>query len=262
MISYPKIKDFREIRSALPYIENPVSVQLKRDGSNVGIFVEDGELKLKTRNMDYAPESVYTIFEQCDKLDNVRDYFTDCSKDSVMFIELMVKGKSPARYELNDTASFVVIDIWWRGGFESPTDMYDACDMYNLPVVPQLAYDDRVVNYDDLIDKVDIWLQLAEGYEGIVVKTNTPNPERFKYKFYKPPKIVMTDNNNTLELLPDEEIYPIIHAVLMAADSEERYETKIMMPRIAKAVGDECKAQNKKVINLFKYYTEMLNEYE
>lgn len=253
--SYPKIPNIYQMR-AEDIADKEFIVQIKRDGSNVGVWMDDyGELQLFTRNQNPARGDIYKTLDACEHRDDLVDYFEGGMRDDVLFIELMVKGKSPARYEVNDEPSFALFDVWCDGEFQPPTLIPIIGELHKIPCVQTIGF-----IQGDAIQE-EYWLNHSAPWEGVVFKEMGYNPMMLKLKHPKPEPTNKRERSIEKPLLPEDEVYSTVFKVLMDMPREDRHVISKAMPLIGAAIAKECSEQGARVKNLIHYYNEVIKEW-
>jgi hypothetical protein len=253
---YPKIKRIHEV-DIREFLCQPIYCQIKRDGSNIGCYLnDDKKLTIRSRGQDIAKDDLRAIFDSCLSVKNVEDFLRTYPKSTV-FIELMAKGKSPARFELHETNHFVVIDIHDGVKWLSPLNTFFTCCRFSIPHIniSDISYHSTI---DSLYEYADEKLKMYPEYEGIVIK-NTYGAA-FKHKNKIPTHAKKKEMVKlTFDILPDADVYTTIHKVLMDLEYDERKNVKIAMEKIGRAIGIECKESGTRPPKrLFDYYIEVL----
>jgi hypothetical protein len=252
--SYPKIQNIYQMR-AEDIAGKQFVVQVKRDGSNVGVWMDDaGELQLFTRNQNPARGDIYKTLDACEHRDALVNYFVGQGRDDVLFIELMVKGKSPARYEVNDEPSFALFDVWSDGKFQSPRLIPLASYTFKIPCVQTIG-----VVWGDAIQE-EYWLNHSMPWEGVVFKEVACDPMMFKLKHPKPEPTNKRERSLEKPLLPEDEVYSTVFKTLMDMPREDRHVVSKAMPLVGAAIAKECSEQGARVKNLIRYYNEVVKE--
>lgn len=246
----------------------------KRDGSQLRLALVNGKLKISTHHQDEASTQFKAYFgateqaEACiELLRNANGYaespVADFNYGAIIFGELLVKGRSPARFEMHIQTEFVIYDIWSQKDqrFLSYTSVYQQAFHYKLPVVKCWAMS-RHTSIESLLAFKGTILSTAkeEGREGTVLKAY--GPQIFaKEKIDNPviPKVEIENGAPRLPNLPDSEA---AGAVAKAhADLGEFFTDKSKaMPLIAKYVSEEMDKHlcTKPAKKLFDYYTEYI----
>jgi hypothetical protein len=243
----------------------------KRDGSQLRIAY-DGEVRIATHHQDDASEQFKNYFMGTEQAPNVIEFLKDTNGfgnnptadfnfGAVAFGELLVKGKSPARFEMHDRHEFVLFDIWSNKDqrFLSYNAMYQQAFHYNIPVVECWAMTQHR-DLDSLFEYRDKIMEIAKEKkrEGAVLKCYA-NQTFAKEKLDTPkiPLVHIEEGNPQLPFLPDSEV---LGAIAKAnADLGEAFRDKVKaMPLIAQYVAEEQKKHfcSKPKKSLFAYYTE------
>ena len=244
----------------------------KRDGSQLQIWAdkETGEVHIATRNMDIASDQFQEYLKATPQWQAIVDLVTNEGAVEgvsdfgpyILFGELLVKGKSPARYEMHDEHEFVAFDLVERdtGTWVPVPAAYQHCLHYGVPFVE--VYGESVsATMQELYAFRDRMMKLADekGREGIVVKGLLGgHPLYAKEKFDVLPVTERDISKSGVQLpaLPDTEV---TGAVAKAhADLGEAFFDKAQgMPLVARYVGEECSKHmcGKPELALFTYYT-------
>jgi hypothetical protein len=258
-ISYPDmngISKWLDPEQRIPISERIIGKtiywEIKRDGTNLKVFLDAaGQINVGTRGMTYAEPGTRNKFMAMPVQTTIYRALQDayaCNVDLVIFGELLMKGKSPARFELHEQDEFLVFDIWndtikeWMRADKR----HDYCMRYGIPEVDTCAITYGWMNYDlnKILQERDAFLvQMKErGYEGVVGKVYLgAYVNFFKEKNEKPPRVknVATDQDQTPEL-PDSEIYGAIDKAKADLGTSQFLDIKFAMPVIAKYVAHEC----------------------
>ena len=112
----------------------------KRDGSNIGAYLNEEGLQLRSRNKDKASEDFYKAFNSSEQAQGVLELLQDAQNwgnEYVIFGELLTKGKSPTKIELHETNEFVVFDIWDSKNerFMNYNGVHQHCHHFGIPIV-------------------------------------------------------------------------------------------------------------------------------
>jgi hypothetical protein len=248
----------------------------KRDGSQLRIALVDGEVKVATHHQEEASGQFVEYFKQTEQANAITELLRDsnglCANPtanfnigSVVFGELLSKGRSPARFEHHDKFEFVIFDIWSQkdNRFLPYNSVYSYAYHYSLPVVESWAMT-RHVDLESLYSYRDEMLVLAraKGREGVVLK-NYHSQIFAKEKLDTPviPRIKIEDGTPRLPNLPDSEVLGAIAKV--HTDLGEAFlDKRVAMPTIAKYVSEEQEKHqcSKPTQNLFSYYQKYIEE--
>ena len=254
---------------------NDVYWTLKYDGSNTGFyFDETGEIKIRSRNVPVASFRDKVLDQPVSK--NIMEMMNHNSEnyksDFVVFGELLSKGKSPTGLKTYKEDDFIVFDIYdhSKESFVNFNQLCLLCGPFDIPVV-DLVGRCNVNTLESLQDFVDEMLAATIGEEGVVGKIFKNPHESIKDNFLfvkekhfiqKPKREKRSDSNYPETPQLDEgEVRKCIVKVFDESTIDDFKNTKITMPKIAKAVSLECKQQNcSNKLNLFGFYVEKLNE--
>jgi len=255
---YPKIKNFRD-KNLENFTHRKVWYQLKRDGSNIGIYLDaNDEIGVRSREYDVAVEQLKNYILECPGIYEIKQYLYD-NPSAIIFGELMVKGKSPARFEMHEKTHFQAFDIHDGYKWLSPLEVVSKCDHYNIPIVPMLG-SEYITDEKKLISGINLRFDMFPSYEGIIVKNG--EGDLFKFKRDDPKYTTEKEKRNSDKLfLPDIEITSTIRKILLDLPEKDREIVKIAMPLIGIAIGKECRESGTKAPrDLFRYYQEELKE--
>jgi len=260
-----------------------ITWEVKRDGSCVYAALDETDtIRLKTNGTNEATSHIYDAFNICPECDAIRELLLDArrwSDEYIIFFELMEKGISPTRTETHAHTHLEVFDIWSvkSNKFFPYTKMHQDCYHVNLPVVEVwgVSISNDIQHLWDVKNKM-LDRALDEGKEGVVGKTwgdndilefgyTTPNIY-FKEKLDTPkyeeiPTYIQDGETVVLPPLPEGEIRNEVHKVYRDLELKEFRRPEIAMPRIAKAIGEECKKQNcRRPHNITAYYYQKLED--
>jgi len=225
----------------------------KRDGSQLKVWAnEDGTIGIATNHRDDASEQFKNYFWATQFSENVKKLVTDAeSVEGIgdfgpyqVFGELLVKGKSPARFEMHDEHEFIVFDLYHiPSGKWIPTPVaHQTCYHFGVPFV-EVWGESEHANLEDLYSFRDEMLVLAKdkGREGVVVKTlHEGQPLYAKEKLDTMPTERRSINHSAIQLppLPDSEVFGAV-AKAHADLGEEFFEKSKGMPLVATYVAEE-----------------------
>jgi len=256
----------------------------KRDGSNIGAYLTEEGLQLRSRNQNVASEDFYKAFNASEQAMGILELLRDAStwgNEYVIFGEMLTMGKSPTRIETHEKNEFIVFDIWdsKHQGFMNYNATFQHCHHFGLPIV-ELYGTSNVCTVEALYAFKDQMLEKAKecGREGAVGKAwgETPfnrgenagcsrNITYFKEKNDLPAleKVPRSEQPGYVILpeLPDSEIYGATEKVRTDIGDEKFRDIRIAMPLIARYVGEECKKHNSTgPKNLYQYYQQRLKD--
>lgn len=246
----------------------------KRDGSQLRIAWVDNKVQISTRHQDEASEQFIRYFYQTPKAEAIIALLKDSNglcenpaanfnTGSVLFGELLSKGKSPARFEHHDDYEFVLFDIYSKteGKFLSYGGAYPYAYHYGIPFVESWALS-RHTTLESLLSYRDEMLTMAKekGREGVVLKCYAKQIFA-KEKLDTPviERVNLEDGAVRYPPLPDSEVFGAI-AKAHADLGEQFNDKRVAMPLIAQYVGEEEKKHlnSKPIKSLFAYYQEYL----
>jgi hypothetical protein len=283
-VKYPDLDRLSSIYpSPTVLVGRTIIAQEKRDGSNVGLYLdENGDLQIRTREMIRADQSIYACFkdimhasEQSSLYDTIRAilfHAADFGERYVIFGELLMKGKSPARFEIHDANDFVVFDIYEaneRKDFMPYDVMKEVCDHWFLQT-PKVYGTSTPADFKDLLKWKDEMFAISqeENREGVVFKTyateQVPYTVMFKErktKAPKPPKEKKLDAGPQLPDLDEGEVRGAVFKVLTDIGPDRFRDVKEAMPMVVKYINHEAEKHTcKPPRNPYDYYKERLEE--
>ena len=244
----------------------------KRDGSQLRIALVDNEVRVATHHQEEASEKFIDYLKGTEQFNAVEQMLKDsnglCDNPvanfnigAIVFGELLLKGKSPARFEYHDKYEFILFDIWSQKDerFLPYDSLFQHAYHYALPVVECWALT-RHTSLESLYSFRDEMLTLAKekGREGVVLK-NYHSQIFAKEKLDTPiiPRIGIEEGQPHYPALTESEVLGAIAKV--HADLGELFTEKAKaMPLIAKYVKEEMGKHScsKPARNLFSYYQE------
>jgi len=246
----------------------------KRDGSQLRIALVDGELVLSTHHQEDASEQFKNYFKITPQSESIIEFLKDTNGypvnqncgfnyGAVIFGELLVKGKSPARFELHKEHEFVVFDIYSQKDerFLPYNNIYQQMSHYDIPVVKCWAMT-RHTTTESLLQTRDDILAIAkeEGREGTVLKCY--HTQTFAKEKLDTPTIKYIKIENGVPQNPPLPESEVLGAVAKAhADLGVDFKDKVKaMPLIARYVSEEQAKHicSKPVSSLFSYYQSYL----
>lgn len=251
----------------------------KRDGSQLRIALDEkGEVVVATHHQEEASEMFKNYFMGTEEAPKVIEFLkesngfgnnptADFNIGAVVFGEMLVKGKSPARFEHHERHEFVLFDIWSNKNstFLSYTAAYQNAYHYKIPIVECWAMT-RHISIESLMEHRDKMLELAKEKkrEGTVLKCYSKQIFA-KEKLDVPviPIVVIEEGNTQLPNLPDSEVTGAIAKAHADLGADFMDKTKAM-PLIAKYVAEEqdkhfCSKPLKKLFSAYTEYIEGLN---
>jgi hypothetical protein len=272
MINIKKIR-YPEMESIIRQHPNPEKLlgfeifwQEKRDGSNLGIYLgRTNKIKIRSRNMDDASKDFYNIFNRTKEAPQVKELLLSLKKEwkdeSIIFGELLTKGKSPTRRELHETDEFIVFDIWSKKqeGFIPYMLVYQYCHHFDLPIV-ELYGSSKHIKLNSLLKFRDKMLKIADSKkrEGVIGKCFEGNKHKYYFKEkLDTPKLEkfpreIEEGKIELPQLPESEITGALEKVLVDIGFAKFKDKSIAMPLFAKYVAIECQKHN--CVNWLKLY--------
>ena len=254
-IPYPKIGYISEFKTPDIFLGNEINYQLKYDGSNIAVFVDNVDVTLQSRSGIDAHINFYNTFYKCA---NCGDLMLMCrSSESagypiVAFIELMTVGKSPTRVQTHEVNSFVCFDILdiSTGLFLSPQSMEYLCRQFGVPT-SAVVWKAAPASLHDISVNTGVALSYAEelGYEGVVAKCvidekvimfkDKTDILREKLRTAKEPK--EPRDTERLPDLDDRDVNGAISKVYDEIGAESMRSPKIAMPLVAAQIVAEAK---------------------
>lgn len=245
----------------------------KRDGSQLRVWSEDGDLKVATSHQEVASVQFINYFLSTKQAQAVRDLVTN--EGAIpgvsdfgpfrVFGELLVKGKSPARYEMHEETEFIAFDLYDLGKETwLPVPLaYQTCLHFGIPFV-EIWGESQHQTLEELLAFRDEMLALAteRGREGVVVKTLSeygPLYAKEKRDAIPVEKRDVTEGRVLLPTLPDSEAHGAV-AKAHADLGEGFIDKSKAMPLIAKYIGEEQTKHlcGKPAMPFFWYYAHYL----
>lgn len=283
-IKYPDLDVLSTIYpSPTVLVGRTIIAQEKRDGSNVGIYLdENGDLQIRTREMIRADQSIYACVKEIPHADGKSSLYdtiravlfhaADYGQRYVIFGELLMKGKSPARFEIHDAHDFVVFDIYEANhlnNFMPYEEMKEVCDHWFLQT-PKVYGICTPSEFKDLLKWKDEMFALSqdEKREGVVFKTYATEKVPFtvmfkerKAKAQKPPKEKKPDAGPQLPDLDEGEVRGAVFKVLTDIGPDRFRDVKEAMPLVVKYINHEAeKHKCRPPRNPYDYYKERIDE--
>lgn len=246
----------------------------KRDGSNLRLAVVEDKLAIATRHQEVASQEFqdkFTATGDAAKVEAlIRENLAEYGSNLVVFGEILLKGKSPARFEHHEKDEFVVFDMWdarverikdgQTDGFLPYTLMYQHCYHYGLAVVERWGLS-RHTTMESLFATRDDMLAMAKekGREGIVLKCPSVAYAKEKLDLPKTAYVKLDEGSVHAPPLPESEVMGAVAKAHADLGVDFRDKTKAM-PLIAKYVSEECEKHHcsKPTVKLFSAYTTYL----
>jgi len=240
----------------------------KRDGSNIAIYYDNGELFISSRHQKVAAPDIIKKVKATEEYPKVLELLKD-NPSYIIYVEALLEGRSPTRIELHEKNELVAFDIHNRTRFLDYRYMYQQCYHYNIPVV-ELWAETRHTSMKDLLKFCNYITELAKakGREGAVVKTFDKQGNhiyaKVKIDIPKPKIRKIAKGTAKYPPIPESEILSAIDKAFVDLGLEKFREVRVAMPLIAQYVKEECKkhlysSPSKK---LFIYYKKVLEEKE
>jgi hypothetical protein len=280
-ISEVKYPDLERIMNLKPnphiLLGKEITWTEKRDGSNLGIYLDNGVWHVRSRNMDIASEQFHAYFKSTPEFENVLDLLQDAANwgdEYMLFGELLIKGKSPTKLEFHEETRFVAFDLWSvkAQGFVNYTKLYQECYHHHIPLV-ELWGTCRAKSLETLLTFRDAMLEKSldmhregsvgkyvNGIEYIYFKEKNDVP-----KYEKIPRVEDPDNMKIiLPPLPESELTGAIEKAY-ADLGDAFFDIRTAMPKIAEYVAIEqhkhnCFSPDKKLFAAYKSRLEELQK--
>ena len=243
----------------------------KRDGSNLAIRLESGELKVGSRNQPQAAGDITNSFKRSEESPKVEKLLKD-NPHLAVYGEMLIKGKSPTKIELHDKDEFITFDIFNfdKDSFIPFNQVQKLCKKYKLPIV-ELWSKTKPKSLKNLLEIRDNMLEVAKvvtdarggAREGAVLKAypkvGRPVYAKEKIEWKAPPKEKDLKEQEYIPPLNDGEIFGAIDKAFVDLGLEKFKETRTAMPLVAKYTQEEAKKHRRKMPhNLFKFYQDYL----
>ncbi|DBA34854.1 MAG: hypothetical protein HXS54_06220 [Theionarchaea archaeon] len=254
-VKYPDLEPILRLQfNGRELIEKKIFLTEKRDGSCIGLKLEDNQLKISSRNMDVASDEIRKRVEDLKECLYIH-YFLAAMKsmydrDYIVYAELIYGGVvSPARAEkYNKRDKLVIFDIFSLTSqeFMSYNWVYQQAHQYKIPCVRCYSvYVPR--DYDAVLALREYCRKLAKKHhrEGIVGKVYYPERIYFKEKTDLP--LLKTEKKGEESSYPDMPDEKIKRALDHAYDEvTEKYgpdawnDKATAMPVVAKHLSTEA----------------------
>lgn len=242
----------------------------KRDGSNLAIRLESGELKVGSRNQPQAAGDITNSFKRSEEFPKVEKLLKENTHLGV-YGEMLIKGKSPTKIELHEKDEFVIFDIFDfdKDSFIPFNQVQKLCKKYKLPIV-DLWIKSKPKTLGSLLETRDKILEVAKlphaggMREGTVLKAypKVGRPvyakEKIEWKIPGKEKKEKPDEPY-VPPLNDGEIFGAIDKAFVDLGLNKFKEVRTAMPLVAKYTREEAKKHRRKMPhNLFKFYQDYL----
>lgn len=248
----------------------------KYDGSNIRLYLDkDDNLQCGSRNQEMASEDIVASLFCTGYADSIRELLLDekytWQNESIVFAELLSKGKSPTRIEMHANDDIVIFDIHGSDRrWKSYLNLYKKCHQFGLPIVETLGSSHHA-SMQSIYKFRDEMLLVCKSrnIEGIVGKTHcllgTEIPLQFKEKLdmssYMKKLSIRKEEKTFLPPLPYSEIMGAIEKVYADIGLEKFRDVRIAMSLCAQYINEESKKHFcAKVKNPFKYYQQRLED--
>lgn len=272
--SYPKIKRVETFERIDTIYNEDIYWTVKHDGSNIGIYLKNGKMELRSRNQEIAHVKFYNSMHATGFWDTIYDslkiYEELFETRYILYGELMPKGRRGSGRIVGEKDEFVLFDVYDRDKkqFLPYNRVYQIAYDIGIPVVKNIMIT-NINNYDDykrvreeILSHPDIINE--EGAVGKIYKGESHIFVKEKHNMAPPPKQFKSNPSDAdlLPPLPDDEIVNILASMNDEMDEADFKNIKVAMPEFAKRVGRECKEHgysNPKK-KLVKYYYAFLEE--
>jgi hypothetical protein len=278
-------------RHALTPFNIPLSIEIKRDGSNMRLFyLGNDRYALLSRNQYAADDFIHKVMTIMstpynplilwpDQGSSIRGrgyegMFEVAKEGYLVFFELFGKGVFPG-FDVDSPPCMEIIDIYdmnGEGGFLKRETKEKICEKYHAPIVP-LLYKGKVANIDEYWKLINPFIDLTWNQyhkEGMVIKGFLTHFGQIFIKEKHPEAIKASrapreekDGKVVVDLRPvldDTEINGAIKKVHVEI-GDKIGQKEIAMPRIAGMVQEECKKHDMRFPNtIFRYYQDYLKK--
>ena len=275
-IRYPDLNTIVHFTCPEILLGREIYFEEKRDGSNLGVWLDkNNKLHARSRNMDKASKDIISCLNRTEEAPKLIELMIELrdkyNKQSVIFGELLQKGKSPTRLELHEKEEFVMFDIWEvaKQNFISYIQVHQYGYQYKIPVV-ELYGTSKHSSMESLYAFRDKMLDIAKskGREEVVGKTFGDGDKEFIYfkeKLDTPhlDKLPREIDGNAIIFpeLEESELLGALDKVLTDLGFDKFKDKNIAMPMFAKYVSFECKKHLRVCrAKLFMYYNAKLEE--
>lgn len=279
-VAYPSLDRILQLQAPGILLGKEIFWTEKRDGSNIGVYLDGlGNPQIRSRNQCVASSDFQHYFKETEEYSCVIELLKDMNEYDnryMIFGELLVEGRSPARFEMHERHEFVVFDIYDHAFeyFLPYTMIHQYVSHYDVPIV-ELFGTSKHTTMESLFDFRDEMFEICQqkNREGVVGKTlfksqGVPVNQYFKEKIDTPKfdKVPRQYDSGVVMYpeLEDSEVYGAINKVLVDFGVSEFKEKKLVMPRIAEYVRDECVKHFRRPPkrSLFNYYMDVLGDIE
>lgn len=251
---------------------------VKEDGSNVGLYLKDGDLMMRSRNMLIADSRFMAVFMAIDDgrlAKNVKMLLEDLergnSNQKIIYGELCFKGSSPTRIEVHDEDKFYMFDI---ASVENDVVTFYQYNMmhqlgyhYHIPVVTLVGVTKHAC-MDSLYEYKNKFLDLMkeankEGVVGKVYNITEVGQLFFKEKNdlpkYDKIEVYREEGAIHVDYLDDSEAISEVVKAFDDSPADIWRNPKEMMPTIVGYIQAECKRRYRRPPkNMFNMYTDEL----
>ena len=229
-----------------------LSVQVKRDGQNVRIYVVDGEVTIGSHRLDLAEGNISERVKRCPEWTKVQKLALEFP-DHIFFYECLLEGHSPTRIEkAKKYPHMILLDIWDDVSkfYYDYTWVHQQAYQWRIPIVREL---ELIVckSVADLLTKRDECLKWCKRHyrEGVCIKTQegiNKDPIWCKEKLDLPKcKSIKRIGNPDIDLptMPNEKVHTAIERALneCVEHGEDPKDAKYAMPRIALHLNTEAR---------------------
>lgn len=248
----------------------------KMDGSNICIWLEDGEVKISSRRMKEASDDLKALVKRTEEYKKIIELLRE-NPFFIVYVEACKKGRSVTKIELYERDTLFMFDIYDREKekFLYYVVVYQHGYHYKIPVVELYAetkhnsikdllrfkkkaleyckennIEGMVIKAYKIPEEIKNWRQVKHGLLQAKVKLDIPIPKVRKSSRKEP----------IYPPIPRVEIMGAIDKVWQELGNEDFRDIKKAMPLVARAVAEECKKHlysNSKQ-KLFVFYQEYL----
>lgn len=272
--SYPKIKRVETFERIDTIYNEDIYWTVKHDGSNIGLYLKNGKMELRSRGQEIAHIKFYNsmhatgFWDTC--YEHLKIYEELFETRYILYGELMPKGRRGSGRIVGEKDEFILFDVYDR----------DKKEFLPYNRVYQIAYDigvpctecvmvSNINNYDDYLKVRNEILSHPtivneEGAVGKVYKGDSHIFIKEKHNIAPPAKTFKSKPFDAEQLprLPDDEIVNILATMRDEMDESDFRNIKVAMPEFAKRIGLECKGHgySSPKQKLVKYYYAFLEE--
>ena len=248
----------------------------KYDGSCLSVWLDDdNNVRISSRNIIDASDDIKSAMLRTDEYPKIVELLKN-NPSFILFGELLMMGRSPARFELHEKEEFIGFDIIDKNLID-PSSIKHPTGWMSIPLAYQYYYQygiktpELIIETDEkTINTMDELYQMCDhakaraielNIEGLVGKT-TNGQFRWKVKTDRPTPLERFEKNQASEEilppLPDSEAFGAVDKVFVDIGFPDFDNPSIAMPKIAAYIEREMvnHRYGKPRLNFFYYFSE------